>query len=312
MSTARRASAFAPASVGNVAVGFDLLGHVLGGVGDRVTVARRVDRAIRVRAIGGVAANLPLEPEHNTAARALIAMRDGLGLDHGYDLWIDKGIPLGSGMGGSAASAVAAVVAANALLDVPLTKEALYPFALVGEAVASGSAHGDNVGPALLGGLVLATPERLLALPVPTAWHVALVHPHQILETRRSREVLQGGWQLTEFVAQSAHLALFLTGLARVDPDLVRAGLRDTLVEPRRAALIPGFAAVKSAAMDAGALGASISGGGPSVFAWYRTRGQAEEAVLAMLAAFRAIGIEADSYVAPIAGPGAEVITCDS
>lgn len=312
MSAARSASAFAPASIGNVAVGFDLLGHVLGGVGDRVTVAPRADGAIRVQAITGVVADLPLDAARNTAARALIAMRDGLGLAHGYDLWIDKGIPLGSGMGGSAASAVAAVVAANALLDAPLATEALYPFALAGEAVASGSAHGDNIGPSLLGGLVLASGERLLSLPVPAAWHVALAHPHQVLETRRSREVLQGGWPLADIVTQNAHLALFLTGVARADAELVRAGLRDVLVEPRRAALIPGFAAVKTAALDAGALGASISGGGPSVFAWCSVRAQAEVVAAAMAAAFRASGVEADTHVAPIAGPGAEVIACNS
>jgi len=205
---------------------------------------------------------------------------------------------------------VAAVVAANALLPEPLPRAALYPFALAGEAVASGSAHGDNIGPALLGGLVLASPTQLLSLAVPAAWHVALVHPELILETRRSREVLAGAFHLSEFVAQSTHLALFLTGCQRGDAELVRAGLRDVLIEPRRAALIPGFAAVKAAALAAGALGASISGGGPSVFAWFTERAAAEQASLAMQRAFAAAGIGANAFVSAIASPGAEVMQC--
>lgn len=304
------ATAFAPASIGNVGVGFDLLGHAISGAGDRVSVQRVSTPGVRVRAITGCVTDLPLQPERNTAARALQAMIAALELDCGFDIHIDKGIALGSGMGGSAASAVAAVVAANALLPEPLPLAALYPFALAGEAVASGSAHGDNIGPALLGGLVLASKTELLALAVPATWHVALVHPDLVLETRRSREVLAGHFQLSEFVAQSTHLALFLTGCQRGDADLVRAGLQDVLIEPRRASLIPAFAEVKAAALAAGALGASISGGGPSIFAWFTDRGGAERAGVAMQQAFADAGVGASTYVSAIASPGAEVIAC--
>jgi homoserine kinase len=309
---AQNALAFAPASVGNVGVGFDLLGHALQGAGDRVRVRRIATPEVRVDAIGGCLSELPREPERNTAARALLAMREALQLPFGFAIEIEKGIALGSGMGGSAASAVAAVVAANALLAQPLPLAALYPYALAGEAVASGSAHGDNVGPCLLGGLVLATTDRLVSLTVPAAWHVALVHPHFVLETRRAREALAGDYRLSEFVAQSTQLALFLTGCQRGDAELVRAGLRDVLVEPRRAALIPGFAAVKSAALAAGALGASISGAGPSVFAWFEQRAAAEQAGSAMRTAFADVGLDSTLYVAPINCPGAEVLACDS
>ncbi len=149
-------------------------------------------------------------------------------------------------MGGSAASCVAAVVAANALLDDPLSREALYPFALDGEVVASGSRHGDNLRPMLIGGLVLATTSRLVRIPVPAAWHCALVHPHVVLETRRARAALAGHYALGEFVAQSANLALVLAGCYRGEAALVREGLSDVLVEPRRAPLIPGFAQVQT------------------------------------------------------------------
>jgi homoserine kinase len=302
------ARAFSPASIGNVAVGFDLLGHSIAGAGDTATVRFINEPTIRIAAIRGIAAELPMEAERNTAGRALIALRDALSLPFGLELELAKGIALGSGMGGSAASCVAALVAANALLDSPLSREALYPFALEGEAVASGGRHGDNLGAMLLGGLVLATPDRLVKLRVPEAWHCVLIHPDQVLETRRAREALAGSYTLSNFVAQSSNLALVLTGCDRGDASLVRAGLADVLVEPRRAALIPGFAAVKAAALAADAMGASISGAGPSVFAWFETRAAADAAVVPMREGFKEIGVSCESYVSPVAGPRAEVL----
>ena len=221
---------------------------------------------------------------------------------------LDKGIPLGSGLGGSAASCVAALVAANALLDTPLPAEALYPFALAGEAVASGGKHGDNIGPMLLGGLVLATENSLTRIAVPAHWHAAVVHPHVVLETRRARAALAGSYALHEFVAQSANLAQVLLGCERGDAALVRAGLSDVLVEPRRAPLIEGFAQVKHAALALGALGASISGGGPSVFAWFESKHAATLAGTAMAHAFANAGFASDIHITPIAGPAAQVL----
>jgi homoserine kinase len=305
----RAATAFAPASVGNVGVGFDLLGHALAGLGDSVRATRIDEPVVRVRAIRGVVTELPLDPERNTAARAVASWRARHGVPFGVELEIDKGIPLGSGLGGSAASASAALVAANALLDRPLTVSALYPDALEGECAASGSLHGDNVAPQLLGGLVLATHDRVVPVPVPTGLTAVVVHPHFVLETRRAREALAGHYALGEFVAQSEGLALVLAGCYTGDLALVRAGLRDVLVEPRRAPLIPGFAAVKQAALDAGALGASISGAGPSVFAWFADAGQARAAGLAMQAAFAAAGLDSDLIVSPVAAPGARVLS---
>lgn len=301
--------AFAPGSVGNVGVGFDILGHCIDGLGDIASV-RRIDApTVHISAITGTVTDLPLEAERNTAGGALIALRQALQLPFGFELQIEKGIPLGSGLGGSAASCVAALVAANALLDTPLSPHALYPFALAGEAVASGGKHGDNVGPMLLGGLVLATEDRLTPVRVPAEWHAAVVHPHAVLETRRAREALQGAYALHEFVAQSANLAQVLLGCERGDPALVRAGLADVLVEPRRAPLIAGFATVKQAALDAGAMGASISGAGPSVFAWGETRNMAQRAGAAMVTAFADAGFASDLHMTPIACPAAKVLS---
>lgn len=302
------ACAFAPASVGNVGVGFDLLGHSVAGAGDRARVRRIDEPLVRIAAIHGCVSGLPTDPRENTAGTALLSLRAALDLPWGFELVLDKGIALGSGMGGSAASCVAALVAANALLDEPLSREALYAFALDGEAVASGSRHGDNLGSMLLGGLVMATHDRLLRIDVPDAWHCALVHPHVVLETRRARAALAGHYELGEFVAQSTHLALVLAGCWRGDASLVREGLKDVLVEPRRAPLIPNFARVKQAALDHHALGASISGAGPSVFGWYDNRADAEAASITMQAAFAEAGLDSDAWVSPINGPAAALI----
>lgn len=307
-SAARQARAFSPASVANVAVGFDLLGYAVPDVGDTVTV-RRIDAPeVRIVAIRGTAVELPLDAPSNTAGAALIALRQDLALPFGFEVEIDKGIPLSSGMGGSAASCVAALVAANALLDVPLSREQLYRYSLEGEAVASGSRHGDNLGPMFLGGLVLSTLERLVPVPVPAHWHSLLVHPDAVLETRRAREALQGSYALKEFVAQSSNLALVLAGCHAGDAGLVRAGLVDVLVEPRRAPLIGGFDAAKSAALAAGAMGASISGAGPSVFAWFEDRDAALAAAPKVQAAFAAAGFDSQSWVSPINSPGARLL----
>lgn len=307
----RAATAFAPASVGNIGVGFDLLGHAVEGPRDVATVRRIEDPTVRIDAITGDIAGvdaLPLDAERNTAGGALLALRETVGAPFGFALELRKGIPLGSGLGGSAASCVAALVAANALLDAPLTREALYECALAGEAIASGSRHGDNVAPMLLGGVALATATRALRIEVPAWLHAVVVHPDQVLETRRSRAVLAEPYALAAVVAQTAHLAQFLLGLQRGDRGLIRDGLHDVLVEPRRAPLIPGFAQVKAAALAHDALGASISGGGPSVFAWFDSRAAAEAAAPAMQGAFVDAGIRAQAYVTPVDAARAEVL----
>src|SRR4051812_9218509 len=158
----KQATAFSPASVGNIGVGFDILGHTIAGPGDRATVRRIDTPEVRIAAIRGCPVELPMEAERNTAGAALLALREALRLTYGFEIELDKGIAFGSGMGGSAASCVAALVAANALLDVQLTPHQLYPYALAGEAVASGGYHGDNVGAMLLGGVALATADRLV------------------------------------------------------------------------------------------------------------------------------------------------------
>jgi len=265
------ASAYAPASVGNVAIGFDIMGFSIDAIGDRATVRRTEEPGVSIAAIRGAVANLPMEAARNTAGRALQAMHEALSLPFGLQLELDKGIPLASGLGGSAASAVAAVVAANAVLSEPCTLVELLKFAMQGEKVASGSLHVDNIAASLFGGLVLTVGidhPRVKQIPVPAAIRAVVVHPHMFLSTRSARSILKGSVPMKDFVWQTANLAGFISGCYTNDLDMLRESFEDVVIEPQRAALIPGFNEVRRAAMSAGALGCSISGAGPTVFAW--------------------------------------------
>lgn len=304
------ATAFAPASVGNVAIGFDILGFSVDALGDRVHATRSERRGVVIRASRGVVGDLPLEPERNTAGRALLAMCELLDLDFGFEIEIDKGIPLGSGLGGSAASAVAAVVAANALLAEPRSKLELLKFAMQGEAVASGSLHVDNITPSLFGGLVLTVgieQPRVKQIPVPAGVRAVIVHPHMFLSTKQARALLSRTVTLSDFVWQTANLAGFISGCYTNDLDMIRESLQDVVIEKQRQTLIPGFLEVRSAAIAAGALGCSISGAGPAMFAWALTN-DAPAVLKAMTAQFTRQKIEVDEWLVEISGAGARVI----
>ncbi len=305
-----QATAFAPASVGNVAIGFDILGFAVDALGDRVSVARRAAPGVEIAAVRGIAAELPRSAAENTAGRALLAMQEALRLGFGFVLEIDKGIPLGSGLGGSAASAVAAVVAANALLPRPVDKLELLKFAMAGEAVASGSRHADNIAPSLFGGLVLTVGidhPRIKQIPVPPGIRAVVVHPHMFLATARARAILKQSVDLADFVWQTANLAGFICGCYTNDLDMIRASLEDVVIEPQRQALIPGFRDVRRAAMEAGALGCSISGAGPAMFAL--TPDTAAPAVLAgMRREFARQSLATDHWVLEVPSAGARVL----
>lgn len=310
MSAQRTATAFAPASVGNVGVGFDILGFSLDVLGDRVRATVRDGEGVSITAITGVADDLPLVAADNTAGRAVQALMDAAQPGFGVSLEIKKGIPLGSGLGGSASSAVAAVVAANALLERPFTQVELLKFAMQGEAVASGALHVDNVAPSLFGGLVLTVgiddpyPKRI---PVPAVVRAVVVHPRMFLATKQARAILRPNVSMSDFVWQSANLAGFIAGCYADDLALIRASFEDVVIEPQRQSLIPGFQQARAAAMAQGALGCSISGAGPTTFAW-TTADRTEATLAAMTAAFAAEGVETDGWVVEIGQRGAHVV----
>lgn len=305
-----RATAFAPASVGNVAIGFDILGFAVDALGDRVTAERRAVPGVVIKGVSGVAGDLPRDPARNTAGRAVLALAEALHPGFGFEIQIDKGIALGSGLGGSAASAVAAVVAANALLDAPCSRLELLKFAMQGEKVASGSLHVDNIAASLFGGLVLTVgidQPRVKQIPVPAGVRAIIVHPHMFLSTHEARALLKDSVELSDFVWQTANLAGFISGCYTDDLDMIRASFEDVVIEKQRQALIPGFADVRRDALDAGALGCSISGAGPALFAWAR-REHAANVLAAMRAPFERRSIGTNAWVVDIDSPGARVI----
>jgi len=214
-------------------------------------------------------------------------------------------------MGGSASSAVAAIVAANALLDQPLSKEQLFHYAMLGEQVASGGLHGDNIAPSLFGGLTLCRsihPMDLISIPVPSSVLCVLVHPDLEVSTKESRGKLKKEIALKDHVSQSAALGGFIAGCFKNDLELIQRSFVDGLIEPQRASQIKGFTEAKAGAMTAGALGCSISGSGPSVFAWADSADQAQAIREAMVKAFEAKGLTCESWISPISTLGARLL----
>jgi homoserine kinase len=305
-------TAFAPATVSNVGCGFDVLGFALEGPGDEVT-ARFWGRDPTLDDIAGDGGRLPRDPARNTATIAARALLTALGERRGVALAIRKGLPLASGLGGSAASAAAAVVAVNALLDANAPRDLLIACALEGERLGAGSAHPDNVAPSICGGFVLVRhpqPLDILPLPVPAGLTAVVVHPSLEIETARARALLGDTVPLAAAIRQWANLGALVDGLHRADFALIARALEDTIAEPRRAPLVPGLAEIKRAAQDAGALGSGLSGSGPSLFALCRDRATADRVAAAMGAAVRRhIAGDVQTYVSPIAPAGARIVS---
>lgn len=298
---------FAPASVSNLGSGFDILGLALRAPGDTV-VARRVGgTGVRIAAVEGDGGVLPRD-ETNTAAVAAAATLRRAGLVCGIELEVHKGMPIGTGMGSSAASAAAAALATNLLVGSPLRKEELVEPCIEAEAMVSGR-HADNVAPSLLGGLILVRsidPLDILRLPVPPGLVVVVVTPDFSLSTRLARAALPEMVPLREMVRNTANVATLVAACYSGDLTLFGRGVTDEVVTPARAPLIPGCNEVIAAALDAGALGSSISGAGPSIFALCHSERRAGQVAEAMRTAFRdAGGLDSTALISPADCPGA-------
>ena len=314
MSGVRSATAFAPASVANVAVGFDVLGFSFPALGDRVTVRRRPEGRrelyVAVHPSSVEDGELPTSPDRNTASAAVRSLLDAVGDTGAFDVEIHKGVPVAAGLGGSASSAVAGAVAANALLHQPLAHEDLLTHAVAGEAVASGASHADNVAPSLLGGLVACLPSdpiRAIRVALPLDLHCVVVHPRLTVETRQARKALPNQISLAQHVTQSGRLAGFLLACQAGDFAMLRETMRDDLIEPLRSRAVPGFDEVQRAAQDAGAIACSIAGSGPSVFAWVPSMTGGEAVAAAIVDAFAAVDLASRSWCVPLEGRRAEL-----
>ncbi|MEM6326988.1 MAG: homoserine kinase [Bacteroidota bacterium] len=298
---------FGPCSLSNLGPGFDALGVCITGPGDHVTAWRTEAAGITMDASDG----LPADPAKNTAARAAAEVLRLGGAAGGLRLRIEKGIPLGSGIGGSAASAVAGAWAANEALGRPLAKADLVEAVLEGEA-ATGSRHGDNVLPALFGGAVLvdaAEPSRYRRLQIPDGLQLAVLVPEARVLTHEARAVLPASVPHADASAQAAALAFLLDALRAGDWETAgRAVMSDRLAEPFRAPLVPAYDAVRHAATEAGSFGCALSGSGPALFAFPDASGRAESVLAAMEAACTEAGVGSLGWVAEIDTEGVRTV----
>jgi homoserine kinase len=303
---------FAPATVANVACGFDIFGFAVEHPGDEVLLRRSDNPGVRILDIIGDEGRLPREASRNTAGIAIEVFLQHIGRpDVGLDLVLTKHMPLGSGMGSSAASAVAGVFAANELLGRPLQPIDLLPFAMEGERVACGSAHADNVGPSLLGGFVVVrsyAPLDVIKIETPASLYATIVHPDVEVNTKDARYILKNEVSLKNAITQMGNVAGLIAGLMQADYDLISRSMVDVIIEPVRSILIPEFNEVKQAALDAGALGCSISGSGPSMFALSQSLDIAQSVAEGMQHAFLAAGITSEAYVSQINTQGPKVL----
>lgn len=302
---------FAPATVANVACGFDVLGFALDHPGDEVTVALTEDSEVTIASIEGDGGRLSYDPLLNSASVSVQALLHALGSHQGVSLSIVKRMPLGSGLGSSAASAAGAVFGLNRLLGEPFSVEELVKYAMEGERAACGSAHADNVAPALLGGFVLIRsyqPLDVVRIPVQTQYYCAVVKPDLEILTQQARGLLGNAVPLKALVEQTGNLGGLLIGLMTGDESLIHRSLVDVIAEPKRAPLIPAFAFMKEAALRAGALGCSISGSGPSVFALCSSAWAAQEAGTMMQQACQKEGVKSCLYVTQVNTEGVREI----
>ena len=302
---------FAPATVANVTCGFDILGFAVDQPGDEITLRKSDSGSVNIVRITGDEGALPLDSDKNTCSVVIKMFLKDLGIDQGIDIFLDKKMPLGSGLGSSAASSVAAIYAINELLGNPRRLDELLPYAMEGERVACGAAHADNVAPGLFGGFVLIRsydPLDVIKLKTPERLFATLIHPHIEVKTKDAREILRKQIYFKESVKQSGNVAGLVAGLLTSDYELISRSMHDYIVEPIRSILIPGYNEVKDAAMEMGALGAGISGSGPSIFALSNDEHISHKIAKEMKRIYTNFNIESETYVSRISQIGPRII----
>lgn len=301
---------FAPATIANVACGFDVLGLALDYPGDEAVVKKTDSNKIVITACHN-AENLPLEADQNVAGVAVQALLDKLGSNQGFEIELTKGVKPGSGIGSSAASSAAAVIAANELLGNPFTRKELVEFAMEGERCATGVAHADNVAPSICGGFTLVRsyePLDVIKIESPEELWATVIHPQLEVKTRDARRVLKGGIDLSKAITQWGNVGGLIAGLYSKDYDLIGRSLVDVVIEPIRSILIPGYEKVKKATLEAGALGCSISGSGPSIFGLSKGEATANKVKEAMAEVYTQFGVDFEIHVSKVNSEGAKII----
>jgi homoserine kinase len=300
---------FSPATVANVACGFDVLGFCLDSVGDDMVIRKVDKKGIHISRIEGF--DLPHEAELNVAGVSALAMYDAIDVDFGFEIEIYKNIKPGSGIGSSAASAVGSVFGMNELLGRPFNKTQLTAFAIKGEAIASKCEHADNLAPALFGGFTLVKsikPVQILEIPSPDDLYATIIHPQIEIKTSESRAILPQEVPLTDAITQWANLGSLIHALHTSDYDLIQDSLHDVIVEPHRSKLIPHFNDIKQAVIKAEALGCGISGSGPSIFSLSKGLETANKVKAAMENVYSKTDIAFEIHVSKINTEGVKII----
>lgn len=294
---------FAPASVANVSCGFDIFGLAVENPGDEVIIEKRNDNKIIIKSISGDNGKLTYDASKNAVTVPIIKYLADLENNTGFDITLNKKMPLGSGLGSSSASSVAGVFAVNEFLGRPKAVKDLLSYAMEGERIACGSAHADNVAPALLGGFVVIRsyePLDFFKINTPQELYVSIVHPDIEVNTKDARHILRQEVSLKTAIKQMGNVAGLISGLLNADYELISRSMHDYIVEPVRSILIPYFFEVKAAALEAGALGTSISGAGPSIFSFSRGEETAQKVANAKAKIFNAMGIQTNVFVSKI------------
>ena len=309
----RRIRVFAPATIANIGPGFDVLGLALSNPGDLLEAELSDMPGVEIVEITGDDGRLSRDGMKNVASRAAADVLRRAGSEKGLRLWLHKQMPLASGLGSSGASSAAGAVAANEILGKPLSTRDVVLSAIEGECAASGTPHADNVAPSVMGGFVLVRscdPLEIVELPVPEGLRVAVAHPHCQVSTADARRLVNGRtYALDVIVANVGSVAALVAALYRGDLPLLGRSIDDRIIEPLRATLIPGFDAVKKAALGAGALGCSIAGSGPSMFAFADTDAAAQRIATSMQSTFKsAAGLDSDLFWGKVSTQGARVI----
>ena len=301
---------FAPATVANVGPGFDIFGMAIDHVGDELEVVIHDEPDIKINPIEGFE-NLPTDPEKNVVGVVTQAILDKVNDNRGFEITIHKNVLPGSGLGSSASSSAAAAYAANHLLGSPFETNDLVEFAMQGEKAASGKAHADNVAPSLLGGFTMIRsykPLDVISIPYPSDIYITVIHPQIEIKTSDSKKILKKEIMLDSAIQQWSNTAGLVLGLATSDYDLISRSLTDVIVEPVRSVLIPCYDEVKNSAIETGALGCSISGSGPSIFALSKGNQIAKEVALAFESVYTKAGINYKIYVSRVSNKGARLI----
>lgn len=300
---------FSPATVANVACGYDVLGFCLDTIGDEMVIRKTKEKGITISKIDGF--DLPYNIEENVAGVSALAMYNAINVDFGFDIEIYKNIKPGSGIGSSAASAVGSVFGMNELIGNPFNKTQLTEFAMKGEALASQCEHADNLAPALFGGFTLVksvNPLEVLQLPTPKDIYATVIHPLIEIKTSESRAILPSKVELENAIHQWANVGSFVHALHTNDYELLSRSLKDVVVEPYRSQLIPSFKEVKQAVLDNGALGCSISGAGPSIFTLNKGLENANRVKQVMHEIYEKTDIDFEIHVTKINEEGVKIL----